>query len=542
MKCRAQVCSTYKMFDLRPYQITAKEAVLNEWRKGNRKTLLVLPTGSGKTIIFSSIVEEQVREGKRVLILAHRDVLIEQAAEKLKMTSNLKCVFEKGKSHYCGSDVPVTISSIQTMSKEERLEQFPKKYFHTIIIDEAHHSVAKCYKRILDHFESANILGVTATPDRGDLENLGAIFESVAYEYSIEEAVAQGYLCKIKAQMIPVEIDLNHVSSSNNDFDKNEVDTELDSCLEQIAFHMKFFCQKRKTVVFLPLIKTAQKFVKILENHDIKAIELNGKTPERERILKEFENGKYDVLCNAVLLTEGWDCPKVDCIIVLRPTRRRSFYQQMVGRGMRIAEGKDHLLLLDFLWLSKRHALCKPSSLVAADKETSAKIDEYVLDSMQPVDLLQAVSQAKEDMVKIRENSLARKLDKMSTRKSELIDPLEYARSIGSNVLDQYAEKKIWELDRATKEQLDFLLNKGINTRKIRSRGRAAQIINLIGQRQSLKMSSPKQIRCLEDMGFKQVGKWTCAQASRMISIIAANNWVVPNDINPAEYVPEKGG
>lgn len=528
------------MFDLRPYQITAKEAVLNEWRKGNRKTLLVLPTGSGKTIIFSSIVEEQVREGKRVLILAHRDVLIEQAAEKLKMTSNLKCVFEKGKSHYCGSDVPVTISSIQTMSKEERLEQFPKKYFHTIIIDEAHHSVAKCYKRILDHFESANILGVTATPDRGDLENLGAIFESVAYEYSIEEAVAQGYLCKIKAQMIPVEIDLNHVSSSNNDFDKNEVDTELDSCLEQIAFHMKFFCQKRKTVVFLPLIKTAQKFVKILENHDIKAIELNGKTPERERILKEFENGKYDVLCNAMLLTEGWDCPKVDCIIVLRPTRRRSFYQQMVGRGMRIAEGKDHLLLLDFLWLSKRHTLCKPSSLVAADKETSAKIDEYVLDSMQPVDLLQAMSQAKEDMVKIRENSLARKLDKMSTRKSELIDPLEYARSIGSNDLDQYAEKKIWELDRATKEQLDFLLNKGINTRKIRSRGRAAQIINLIGQRQSLKMSSPKQIRCLEDMGFKQVGKWTCAQASRMISIIAANNWVVPVDIDPEEYVPRE--
>ncbi len=528
------------MYNLRSYQVAAKEAILSEWKKGKRKTLLVLPTGSGKTVVFNSIVEEQVKKGQRVLILAHRDELLIQAAEKLKLASNLECIFEKGKSYSIGSDVPVTIGSIQTMARKERLKRFPKDYFDTIIIDEAHHSVAKSYVRILNHFSNADILGVTATPDRGDLRNLGRIFDSVAFEYSIEDAVKQGYLCKVKAQMIPLEIGLYQVRRRKKDLLDSELDTALDPYLEEIALHLKRYCKKRKTVVFLPLIKTAKKFAQILNEHGIKAVEINGETPNRQEVLRDFESGRYNVLCNAMLLTEGWDCPKVDCIVILRPTRIRSLYQQMVGRGMRLADGKDHLLLLDFLWLSKQHDLCRPSSLYGKDKAIARKIDKYIFNSKKPVDLLYTFHQVNRNIVAMREDVVARRLENVSTRKRELLDPVEYFTSVESTTLINYKPHSSWEVQPATKEQLEYLLNRGISVKGIGGRGRAAKLIDLMGQRQVSGLSTAKQIRCLEDMGFRQVGRWTREEASRLIAVIAENNWKIPEGIDPIDYVPGK--
>ncbi len=357
------------MYALRPYQGEARDAVLSEWDSGHQRTLLVLPTGTGKTVVFSSVIEHEIRDGSRALVMAHRGELLTQAADKLKAACGIDSVFEKGESSSLGSYLPVTVGSVQSLAQPKRLARFPGDYFKTIVVDEAHHALSDTYQRVLEHFPDANVLGVTATPDRGDKQTLGQYFDSQAYEYSMSRAIREKYLVPIRAQMIPLELDLNSVSLSNGDYAVGEIGTALEPYLEQISVEMAHYCAGRKTVVFLPLIATSQKFCRMLNDVGLRACEVNGNSDDRDEVLADFEAGRYDVLCNSMLLTEGWDCPAVDCIVILRPTRVRSLYQQMVGRGMRLSPetGKDHLLLLDFLWLSERHDLCRPSALVSKD-------------------------------------------------------------------------------------------------------------------------------------------------------------------------------
>ena len=336
---------------LRPYQEEARVAVENEWQQGNRKTLLVLPTGCGKTIVFAKITEDCVRSGDRVLILAHRGELLEQAADKIMKTTHLGCATEKAEETCIGSWFRITVGSVQTMMREKRLSRFPKDYFETIIIDEAHHSISDSYQNVLNHFDEAKVLGVTATPDRGDMQNLGQVFDSLAYEYTLPRAIKEGYLSPIKALTIPLTLDLSGVAMQSCDFKASDIDTALDPYLYSIADEMIKNCSDRKTVVFLPLVKTSQKFRDILNEKGFRAAEVNGESRDRAEILADFDAGRYNVLCNSMLLTEGWDCPSVDCVVVLRPTKVRSLYSQMVGRGTRLCEGKKELLLLDFLLL-----------------------------------------------------------------------------------------------------------------------------------------------------------------------------------------------
>ena len=195
------------MYELRPYQTKAVAAILNEWKE-HQKTLLVLPTGTGKTVVFAKVVEIKTGEGKRVLILAHRNELLEQANDKLKETCGLDAVLEKAEFTTVGLDEPVTVGSVQTLHRESRLSKFPKDYFDIIIVDEAHHVMSETYQKILNYFDKALVLGVTATPDRADHKNLGQFFESLAFEYPIRQAIQEGYLSPIRAQMIPLELDI----------------------------------------------------------------------------------------------------------------------------------------------------------------------------------------------------------------------------------------------------------------------------------------------------------------------------------------------
>lgn len=312
---------------LRPYQEEARQAVWAEWdEKGIKNTMLVLVTGGGKTIIFSKIIEDCVRRGERVLVLAHRGELLEQAADKLARSTGLQCAVEKAEQTCMGSWFRVVVGSVQTLQREKRLAQFPADYFDAIIIDEAHHALADGYQRVLEHFPAARVLGVTATPDRGDMKNLGQVFESLAYEYTLPRAVKEGYLAPIKALTVPLKLDISGVGIQNGDYKAGEVGTALEPYLHQIAEVIARECAQRKTVIFLPLVKTAQKMRDILRSHGMRADEVNGESPDRAEILARFDRGESNVLCNAMLLTEGWDCPSVDCIVVLRPTKQRGLY------------------------------------------------------------------------------------------------------------------------------------------------------------------------------------------------------------------------
>ena len=386
--------------ELRPYQGEAKEAVFEQWEGGIRKTLLVLPTGCGKTIVFAKITEDCVRNGDRVLILAHRGELLEQAADKIAKATGLKCATEKAEESCLGSWYRITVGSVQSLMRETRLSRFPEDYFNTIIIDEAHHCISDSYQRVLKHFPDAKVLGVTATPDRGDMKNLGQVFDSLAYEYTLPKAIKEGYLSSIKAVTIPLQVDLTGVGVQSGDFKAGDLGTALDPYLERIAEEMEKYCREKKTVVFLPLVKTSQKFRDILNGHGFRAAEVNGESSDRAEILEDYAAGKYNVLCNSMLLTEGWDCPDVDCIVVLRPTKVRSLYCQMVGRGTRLAPGKDHLLLLDFLWHTERHELCHPAHLICESEEVAQKMTENLeKDAGCPIDIEEAEQTASEDVV-----------------------------------------------------------------------------------------------------------------------------------------------
>lgn len=525
---------------LRPYQEEARAKVQQEWKEGRKRTLLVLPTGCGKTIVFSKIIEDRVKMGERVLVLAHRSELLEQASDKLMTATGLGTALEKAENTSIGSWFRVVVGSVQTMQREKRLSQFPPNHFDTIVIDEAHHAISDGYQRVLEHFGEANVLGVTATPDRGDMRNLGSYFDSLAYEYPLVDAIKSGYLSKITAITIPLELDLSTVSQQGGDFKASEIGTALDPYLEQIADEMVKQCKNRKTVVFLPLVKTSQKFRDILNEKGFRAAEVNGESKDRAEILEDFDKDKYNVLCNSMLLTEGWDCPTVDCVVVLRPTKVRALYSQMVGRGTRLAPGKENLLLLDFLWHTERHELCRPAHLIASSPEVAKKMTENMAEDTEvEFSLLEAEEQAGKDVVAEREEALAKQLAEQRKKKRKLVDPLQFEMSIQAEDLADYVPSFGWEMAPPSEKQLKALEKFGIYTEEIGNAGKAGKLLDRLNKRKDSGLTTPKQIRLLEGRGFRNVGMWEFEDASNLINRIAASGWRMPKGIIPATYQPE---
>lgn len=525
--------------ELRPYQQQARDRIHAEWDAGHTRTLLVLPTGTGKTIVFASVAADQVRAGDRVLILAHRGELLEQAADKLQRSTGLVSAVEKAESTCLDSWFRVVVGSVQTLQRTARLERFPQDYFGTIIIDEAHHAITDGYRRILDYFESAKVLGVTATPDRGDMRNLGEVFDSLAFEYKLTDAIKEGYLCKIMAQTIPLQLDITSVTMSGGDYAVGDLGTALDPYLEQIAAEMARRCKSRKTVVFLPLIKTSQKFRDLLNTYGFRAAEVNGQSDDRRQVLADFDAGKYNVLCNSMLLTEGWDCPSVDCVVVLRPTKVRSLYSQMVGRGTRLSPGKTDLLLLDFLWMTDKHELCRPADLVCEDRTVARQMTEHLAETGCPEDIEEAAAQASEDVVAQREEALAKQLEEQRRKKAKLVDPLQYEMSIQAEDLAGYVPAFGWEAGPPSEQQTAALEKLGILPDAVESAGKAALLLDRLNKRRDEGLTTPKQIRCLEKYGFQHVGTWSFEAARHMIDRIAAQGWRgVPKGVNPRTYTP----
>lgn len=524
---------------LRPYQQQARERIHAEWENGHTRTLLVLPTGTGKTIVFASVAADQVRAGDRVLILAHRGELLEQAADKLQRFTGLVSAVEKADATCLNTWFRVVVGSVQTLQRTARLERFSHDYFGTIIIDEAHHAITDGYRRILDYFGSAKVLGVTATPDRGDMRNLGEVFDSLAFEYKLTDAIKEGYLCRIMAQTIPLKLDISSVTMSGGDYAVGNLGTALDPYLEQIAAEMAQRCKGRKTVVFLPLIKTSQKFRDLLNSHGFRAAEVNGQSTDRKEVLADFDAGKYNVLCNSMLLTEGWDCPSVDCVVVLRPTKVRSLYSQMVGRGTRLSPGKSDLLLLDFLWMTDKHELCRPADLVCEDRAVARQMTENLAQTGCPEDIEKAAVQASEDVVAQREEALAKQLEEQRRKKARLVDPLQYEMSIQAEDLAGYVPAFGWEAGPPSAEQTAALEKMGILPDAVESAGKASLLLDRLHKRRDEGLTTPKQIRCLEKYGFQHVGRWSFEQAKHMIDRIAASGWRgVPKGVTPSTYTP----
>ncbi len=512
---------------LRPYQQEASRAIREEWEKGTRSCLLVLPTGTGKTIVFADVIENILREGGRALILAHRAELLDQAADKIMKVTGLGCAVEKAEQTAENTWFNITVGSIQSMN-EKRLERIkPDEYTH-VIIDEAHHTLATTYMRVVEHFKDAKILGVTATADRGDKRNLGAVFEKLAYELSLPQAIRDGWLVPIKALTLPIQMSIAHVGGG--DYNVNECSSAIEPYLAEIALQVKQNAADRKTVAFLPLIATSQKFLSLLLDLGVDAREVNGESTDRDETLEWFSKaGPGSVLINAMLLTEGWDEPSADCVCVLRPTKVRSLYAQMVGRGTRLSPGKKDLLLLDFLWMTEKHDLCRPAHLVCDNPELAPRIAEILAEESKPVDLLEATEAATGKATEEREERLRKELEKMRHRKRTLVDPLQWEASISGTIPPpEEDDSDLKAMRPPTKTQVKFLEKAGIFADELETQAQANKLIAMVHARRDKGLATPKQIRVLERYDFQNVGQWTFNQAQNLIGQIAANGWRLP--------------
>jgi ATP-dependent helicase IRC3 len=354
--------------ELRDYQVKALQAIGEAGRRGVRRQLVVLPTGAGKTVVFSHLLK---RRPGRALVVAHREELLTQAAEKIRLvdpSADIGIV----RAELNEIDARITIASIQTIARSKRLAMLGAD-IKSVVIDEAHHATAETYGRVLTYlgaFESDGpfVLGCTATPERGDRVGLGEVFEEITYSMTILEAIAGGYLCDLSAVRVALATDFSDVKVRHGDLADGDLgDALMAANAPQFAVSAYLqHAQGRKALCFTPTIATAEAFSDAFCNAGVRAEWLSGDTPrdERQAILARLKSGQTSVVANCGVLLEGYDEPSISCIVVARPTKSRPLYQQMIGRGTRLYPGKSGCLVIDLVGSSSRHELATVASLV----------------------------------------------------------------------------------------------------------------------------------------------------------------------------------
>ena len=489
-------------YELREYQIEAVESVLRMVEDGVRNILVVMPTGTGKTVVFSEIAKEMFhRTGLPVMVIAHRDELIRQAVEKLEQFG---CYVEVEKAEeYASNDVDVVVASIQTLTRRAD-RRFRGDQFSMIIVDEAHHVLAASYQKVLSLFRGVPVLGVTATPDRSDKSNLGQFFDAVAYEYTIADAVRDGFLCDIIAHQLPVEVDISKAATIGGDIAEDDAGEAVDCVTQAIADHIApFIKNEHKTLIFTPLVKNAISMSEALKKNNVNAYWVSGDHPDRHDIVKSFRDGEITTLVNAMLLTEGFDCPDISCIVPLRPTKSRSLYVQMIGRGTRITEGKERLLVLDPLWIAGKHRLCEPTVLLSGKPEVREKTRQLMYEKGES--LFEAFKDATDSYLKHLQNS--------GTPKTfSLIDA---ALILNDHGIVTYEPVLRWEKEPPTEKQIAFLQRNNIVVDPTMTRGHASRIITTIMARHRAGMPTIRQISFLRRNGLPVPA--TKAEASKLI-------------------------
>jgi superfamily II DNA or RNA helicase len=328
----------------RPYQEEAFAGVRTQLRD-NRSTLLVLPTGSGKTFIFSRIAHDWPERdyaqelSQRVLVLAHRDELLQQARQRIAKETGELVGLEQAEAR-AGLE-RIVVGSVQTLCQPDRLGGWKPDSFGLVICDEAHHGPSPSYKRIFEHFASAKLLGVTATPDRADEKAMGQVFESVAYVYEIEDAISDAWLVPIRVRQVFIDaIKLAACRTTAGDLNQGDLDAAMavEEALHGVVNATIEQAGDRKTIVYTTSVDNATRLAEIFNRYQPgTARDVNGKTPMdiRRGILAGFERGDFQRLVNCGIATEGFDCPPVSCIAQARPTKSRSLHAQIVGRGLR---------------------------------------------------------------------------------------------------------------------------------------------------------------------------------------------------------------
>ena len=565
-------------FELRPYQLKARNEALLAFQNKHKSALIVLPTGGGKTATMSAIAEVVVKNGGKILFLAHRTTLIDQGARAIEAATGIKVGKEKGKKDI--PEEPIIVSTVQTMSKEDRLSKYGPKYFALIMIDESHHIPAGSYQKVISYFTGARILGVTATPKRGDRTDVTDLFETVSSEYTLYQAIKDGYLSPIKVQTCPVSIDVSHCELQSGDYSASDIGAALYPFLDEIADQIIEKANGRKTIVFVPLVSTAKGMVEIFQKKGVAADYVAGERKDSEKVLKAYHDGEFGILINSLLLTEGYDEPAISCVVNLRLTKSEALYCQIIGRGTRLSPetGKEDLLVLDFLWKDKekRKHLNAKSCIATGDASIRDEELEQVIaccetPDEEPTDVFEGIERAKIDAKQVRENALARaiaeanakareeemrkqqrdaQLEALANAKQEILENGKLVKvnknlSIVYDKFDQmilcsiegdsaieemglsdyYPAGFSWEFEPPTEMQMEKVQKLGFPANYIACKGHCSFIMNALFEREKQKLCSYKQMRMLSRYKIPGLSTCTREKAAKGMDILVRNHW-----------------
>lgn len=503
--------------ELRPYQVEAISRIRESLRE-HRSTLLVAATGTGKTTIFGALARQWPG---RVLVVAHRDELIQQAHARLEAMCGEPVDIEQ--AGFRAGRARIVVASIQTISRPSRLHSdgpgrgFAADAFGLVVVDECHHAVASTYQAVLSHFSGAKVLGVTATPDRGDRLAMGKVFDSVAMVYDIADAIDAKWLVPIVAMRIEVDVDLSQIKTVAGDLNQGQLDDAMGQqhVLEGVVRPLYEHSGERQSVAFTTSVVNAHKMAAIgneLRPGSAKAVDGGMDLDERRAVLRGYSRGDFQYLFNVMICTEGWDDPPTSCVAVGRPTKSRALFAQIIGRGLRPHPGKADCLVLEFSGNAGRHSLVSPLDVLAGrytDEEVElAKEFAKKKRGEQAHRLLELAKEEIQERARRKVRHTAAKFN-----------PFEVFHIDGEEQMD-------WQFGRKdpSEAQLGVLDKFGIPRLPEMSRRQASKLINAAIKRRQLGLASFKQLKVLQRAGITDVNVGFAA-AGELITALKGNGW-----------------
>lgn len=547
------------MTTLRPYQRTAVASAFTEWQDYD-STLIVMPTGTGKSVVFADIIQRI--QPKRALVLAHRAELISQAyrhVERCGLDVDVEMA-DLWAGEHLWNNKPVVVSTVQTQISgnggKGRMKRFDPFDFGLIICDEAHHFTAQSFVRVLDYYRQnpdLKILGVTATPDRADEQALGQVFQSVAYDYEILDAINDGWLVPIEQQMVTIDgLDFSAIRTTAGDLNGADLAAvmEAEKNLHGIVSASLGIIGDRRTLVFAVTVRQAELYSEIFNRHKPGMADwVCGKTPkdQRHETFRKFGNGATQILVNVGVATEGYDNPAVEVIVQARPTKSRCLYSQMVGRSTRPLPGivdpfetaeerraaiagsaKPSSLVIDFVGNAGRHKLITTADILGG-KVSDEAIERAVAKAKAKGKAVNMAEELDHEERKIREEVEERRR-RDAARRARVIGKAQFStRTI--NPFDVFqmepARARGWDAGKAlTEKQANLLRKQGMDPSKM-SYSQARQVLSELFRRWDGKLCTLKQANVLRKHGY-ETKELTMADASELIDALAKNNWRRP--------------
>jgi superfamily II DNA or RNA helicase len=452
-----------------------------------------------------------------------------QAQEKIYLFTGHPTAREKA-SDRASLASRIVVGSMQTLQNPERRERFPADHFSLVVVDEAHGSMADTWLATMNYFHAggAKILGITATPERGDDKDLWEWWEHKSAEIGLFDLIEKGRLAKIRVKTLPIDLDCRGVKKTREGLDEEQVAHAIEPAFEAIIEAWERNGEGRKTLWFLPGVPASRRFADMLVERGHAARHVDGSSADRRETLEGYAQNRFLHLTNANLLIKGYDQPDIACVVNLSPGKSRVAYQQKVGRGTRVAPGKTDLLLLDFLWQFDRLGIVRPADLVARTRSEAERIQAQLEKAARESDRGEFEALDIHDQRELADNLLVRslidQLVKNTTRKTRTYDASMAAALINAPELLNYEPEAGWERRPPTDRQKEILNSKGISVQTVKTRGHASKILDVLFTRADQGLCTFKQAARLTSAGITGAEHMTFQEASEAMERLIAQS------------------